>query len=103
MTELKQPTGGSSGKKSLDLIRTLAPIATVQTSIGAIYLYPLRVRGLPDFQNLESAEASLKVRKFLPNIGSRAAISDKAQEYIPLSQTDALKLSDDEVVNRPGY
>ena len=97
MAASKKPPGEGLKKKSGNLWRFLAPIAQVQTSIGPIYLYPLRVRDLPDFQNLESAEASLKVRKFLPNIGSLTAISEKAQEYVPLSQADVQALSDDEV------
>ena len=97
MTASKKRPGEGPKKKSLDLLRVRAPIAQVQTSIGPIDLYPLRVRDLSDFQNLESAEANLKVRKFLPNIGSLTAISEKAQEYVPLSQADVQALSDDEV------
>lgn len=97
MTESKQTNGEEPKKKSLKLLLRSEPIAEVETSIGRIYLYPLRVRDLNDFEKLEPAEAVVQVRSFLSNIGSLAVESDDAAERIPLDQEITKTLSDDEV------
>jgi hypothetical protein len=97
MTESKQSNGDKPKIKSLkELIRS-KPIAEMDSSIGRIYLYPLRVRDLIDFGKLSPAEAIDQVRNFLPNIGSLAVASDEVLERIPLDQEITKSLSDDEI------
>jgi hypothetical protein len=73
MTESKQPHGDEPKKKSLKLLLRSKPVAEVETSIGRIYLYPLRVRDMTDFEKLEPAEAIDQIRNFLTSIGSLLA------------------------------
>lgn len=97
MTEPTQPHGDEPKKKSLKLLLRSKPVAEVETSIGRIYLYPLRVRDMTDFENMEPAEAIDQVRNLLTSIGSLTLESDEAQERIPLDPEIAKALSDDEL------
>lgn len=97
MTESKQPNGDEPKKKSLKLLLRSKPVAEVETSIGRIYLYPLRVRDMTDFEKLKPAEAIDQIRNFLTRIGSLALESDETPERIPLDPEIAKTLSDDEV------
>lgn len=97
MTESKQPHGDEPKKKSLKLLLRSKPVTEVETSIGRIYLYPLRVRDMTDFEKLEPAEAIDQIRNFLTSIGSLALESDETPERIPLDPEIAKTLSDDEV------
>lgn len=97
MTESKQPNGDEPKKKSLKLLLRSKPVAEVETSIGSIYLYPLRVRDMADFEKLEPAEAIDQIRNFLTSIGSLALESDETPERIPLDPEIAKTLSGDEV------
>jgi len=97
MTEPTQPHGDEPKKVSLKLLLRSKPIAEVGTSIGRIYLYPLRVRDLTAFGNLEPAEAHSQVRNFLSSIGSLTVESDEEPERIPLDPEITKTLSDNEV------
>ena len=97
MTKSKQPNGDEPKRKSLKLLLRSKPVAEVETSIGRIYLYPLRVRDMTDFEKLEPAEAIDQTRNFLTSIGSLALESDETPERIPLDPEIAKTLSDDEV------
>ena len=97
MTESKQPHGDEPKKKSLKLLLRSKPVTEVETSIGRIYLYPLRVRDMTDFEKLEPAKAIDQIRNFLTSIGSLALESDETPERIPLDPEIAKTLSDDEV------
>ena len=95
MTESKQPHGDEPKKKSLKLLLRSKPVAEVETSIGRIYLYPLRVRDMTDFEKLEPAEAIDQIRNFVTSIGSLALESDETPERIPLDPEIAKTLSND--------
>lgn len=97
MTEPTQPHGDEPKKKSLKLLLRSKPITEVETSIGRIYLYPLRVRDMTDFGSLEPAGVYSQVRNFLSSIGSLTVETDDAPERIPLDQEITKTLSDDEV------
>lgn len=97
MTESKQPDGDGPKKISLKLLLRSKPIAEVETSIGRIYLYPLRLKDMTDFEKLEPAEAIDQFRNFLSSIGSLTVESDEAPERIPLDKEIAKTLSDYEV------
>lgn len=97
MTESKQPNGDEPKKKSLKILLRSKPVAEVETSIGRIYLYPLRVRDMTDFQKLEPKEAIDQVRNFFTSIGSLTLESDEKPDRIPLDPAIAKTLSNDEV------
>lgn len=52
-----------------DLLRSKL-VTHIETSVGRIYLYPLRVRDMSDFGKLGSGDAGSQIRVFLPTIGS---------------------------------
>ncbi len=79
-----------------DLLRS-KPATDVETSAGRIYLYPLRMRDMTDFEKLEPGDAASQIRAFLPSIGSLTVESDEAPERVPLDAGIADGLSDDEV------
>ncbi|MGE8587788.1 MAG: hypothetical protein ACN6OD_00095 [Alcaligenes sp.] len=97
MTEPTQPHGDEPKKVSLKLLLRSKPIAEVGTSIGRIYLYPLRVRDLTEFGNLEPAGTHSQFRNFLSSIGSLTVESDEEPERIPLDPEITKTLSDNEV------
>ena len=84
MTESNPRPGEEPKKKSLKLLLRSKPATDVETSAGRIYLYPLRMRDMADFEKLESGDAVSQIRAFLPNIGSLTVESDEAPERVPL-------------------
>ena len=97
MTESNQPPGEEPKKKSLKLLLRSKPVAEVETSVGRIYLYPLRLQDLTDFGKLEPGDAVNQVRDFLTSVASLTVESDEAPERIPLDAEIAKELSDDEI------
>ena len=79
-----------------DLLRS-KPATDVETSAGRIYLYPLRMRDMTDFEKIEPGDAISKIRAFLPSIGSLTVESDEAPERVPLDAGIADGLSDEEI------
>jgi hypothetical protein len=97
MTGSNPTPGEEPKKKSLKLLLRSKPAAKVDTAAGRIYLYPLRVRDMTDFEKLEPGEAVNQVRNFLTSIASLTVESDEAPERIPLDPEIAKTLSVDEV------
>ena len=97
MMQSNTPSGEEPKKKPLKLLLKSGPVAAVETSVGCIYLYPLRLRDMNDFGKLEPADAVSLVRDFLSSIGSMTVVSDEAPERIPLDPEIAKGLSDDEI------
>lgn len=97
MTALNPPLGEEPKKKLLKLLLRSKPVAEIETSVGRIYLYPLRARDMTDFENLEPAEAVNQIRDFLTNVASLTMESDEAPERIPLDPVIAKGLSDHEI------
>lgn len=81
----------------LKLLLRSKPVTDVDTSVGHIYLYPLREQDLTNFEKLEPTDAINQLRNFLTNIASLTVESDEAPERIPLDSEIAKKLSNDEV------
>lgn len=79
-----------------DLLRS-HPSADVETLAGRIYLYPLRMCDMTDFEKLEPGDAVSQIRAFLPSIGSLTVESDEAPERVPLDAGIADGLTDDEI------
>lgn len=97
MTASNPTPGDEPKKKSLKLLLRLKPAAEVDTAAGRIYLYPLRVRDMTDFEKLEPGKAVNQVRNFLTSIASLTVESDEVPERIPLDPEIAKTLSEDEV------
>ena len=97
MTQENPPSGDAPKKTTLKLLLRSKPAADVETSAGRIYLYPLRMRDMADFEKLEPSDALSQIRNFLPNIGSLIVESDEAPERVPLDAAIADGLSDDEI------
>jgi len=72
-------------------------IADIKTSLGHIYLRPLRAGDIIFFEKLDIDGTANKFRAFLPNIGSLAVESDGEQKHIPLDPEIIDKLLDSEV------
>lgn len=97
MTALNSPPGEEPRKKSLKLLLRSKPVAEIETSVGRIYLYPLRARDMTDFENLQPTDAVNQVRGFLTNVASLTIESDEAPDRIPLDREIAKGLSDHEI------
>lgn len=79
-----------------DLLRS-KPVTHIETSVGRIYLYPLRICDMTDFEKLEPGDAASQIRGFLPSIGSLTVESDESPDRIPLDAEIASGLSGDEI------
>ncbi|MCB4322569.1 hypothetical protein KOE80_10200 [Alcaligenes sp. 13f] len=97
MTASNPPPGEEPKKKSLKLLLRSKPATDVETAAGRIYLYPLRVRDMTDFEKLEPGDAVSQIRAFLPSIGSLTVESDEAPERIPLDAAIVAGLPNDEI------
>ncbi|AZN12413.1 hypothetical protein EJA97_03655 [Pseudomonas aeruginosa] len=97
MTQENPPSGDAPKKATLKLLFRSRPATDVETSAGRIYLYPLRMRDMTDFEKLEPGDALSQIRAFLPSIGSLIVESDEAPERVPLDAAIADGLSDDEI------
>ena len=97
MTQENPPSGDSPKKATLKLLLRSRPATDVETSAGRIYLYPLRMRDMTDFEKLEPGDALSQIRAFLPSIGSLTVESDEAPERVPLDAAIAADLSNDEI------
>lgn len=90
-------------KKGLDINLFLGPTTDVQTSAGRIFLYPLRVSDFKSFEKLSSVEPAARFREFLPCVGSLSATSKMEKEREPLVPELVAQLSEEDLVNRPGF
>ncbi len=97
MTESNPSPGEEPKKKSLKLLLRSKPATDVETSAGRIYLYPLRVRDMTDFEKFEAGDAVSQIRAFLQSIGSLTVESDEAPERVPLDAGIVAGLSNDEI------
>ncbi|HBO2913631.1 hypothetical protein [Pseudomonas aeruginosa] len=79
-----------------ELLRS-EPVADIETSAGRIYLYPLRVCDMTDFEKLEPGDAVSQVRAFLPSIGSLTVEPDETLERVPLDAAIVAGLPNDEI------
>lgn len=89
--------GDPSPKKSLDISIFLEPVADVSTSIGKVYLYPLRTSDIGRIGKLQDGAPILRFREFLPCIASLHATTKFEAERVPLTSDEVTQLADDEV------
>lgn len=89
--------GDPSPKKSLDISIFLEPVADVSTSIGKVYLYPLRTSDIGRIGKLPDWAPVLRFREFLPCIASLHATTKFEDERVPLTSDEVTQLADGEV------
>lgn len=90
-------TGNPPKKKLLDLSLFLGPTTDVQTSIGNLYLFPLRVSDVSRLEKLAVNEPPARLREFLPYVASLSSPSKIEKDREPLETELIAQLSDDEV------
>lgn len=86
--------GGPSKRNVLNLDLLLGPKATVQTSVGTVYLYSLRTSDINEFGKLKADDHAERVREFLPCIASLSETSSFKDEREPFSLELAAQLTD---------
>lgn len=93
--------GGSDAelpkKKGLDLSIFLKPVAEVDTSIGKLYLFPLRDSDMRAFNALSATDHVERTREFLPCIASLSSDYGLKHERIGITPDQASSLSEDEI------
>lgn len=91
-------SGGSEAeppkKKGLDLSIFLKHVAEVDTPIGKLYLFPLRVSDIQAFNGLSAADAVERIRAFLPCIASLSSDYGLKHERVGITADQASNLSD---------
>lgn len=93
--------GGSDAeppkKKGLDFSIFLKHVAEVDTPIGKVYLFPLRVSDLRAFSDQSATDAVERIRAFLPYIASLSPEYALKQERVGLTADQVTNLSEQTV------
>lgn len=84
-------------KKGLSLSLFLGPTADVQTSIGKIYLYPMRVSDFSRFEKIVADEPMARFREVLPCVASLSTTSKIEKDREPLAPELVAQLSNADV------
>jgi len=92
--ESGSPSSGPSKRNVLNLDLLLGPKATVQTSVGTVYLYSLRTSDISEFGKLKAYDLAERVREFLPHIASLSETSSFKEEREPLPLELAAQLTE---------
>lgn len=75
----------------------LKPLANVQTSIGQLYLFPLRVSDIDSYKSISADEPVSRIREFLPFIASLSCDDKQKKERVEIPVEQVGQLSDAEV------
>lgn len=92
--------GANAGKpqeQGLDISIFLKPVAEVNTSIGRVFLFPLRTSDIVEYKKLSGQPEVGRIRNFLPCIASLSAENSFTKDRVAITKEDAGRLSDDEV------
>lgn len=84
-------------KKGLNISLFLGPTADVQTSIGKIYLYPMRVSDFSRFEKIVAEEPMARFREFLPCVASLSATTKIEKDRKSLAAELVAQLSNADV------
>jgi len=84
-------------KKGLDISIFLKPVAQSDTSIGRVFLFPLRVSDIGEYENLPAQPALARIRIYLPCVASLSSEYSLKQDRVGIPAEEVRKLSDDEV------
>lgn len=88
---------GKPHKQGLDISIFLKHVAEVNTSIGRVFLFPLRVSDIVEYKKLSAQPAVGRIRNFLPCIASLSAENSFTKDRVAITKEEAGRLSDDEV------
>lgn len=91
------PDAQSPKKKGLNLSIFLKPVVEVDTSIGKLYLFPLRTSDLQAFNALSATDVVERTREFLPRIASLSPYYGLKHERVGITSDQATSLSEGEV------
>jgi hypothetical protein len=99
MSEDKNSTDsvGKQPKKGLSISHFLKPVANVQTSIGKLYLFPLRVSDIRSYERISIDDPVGRIRDFLPCIASLSPDYSLKQERGAITIEQVGQLSYEEV------
>ncbi len=92
--------GGEQGErksKGLSITKIFRPVTSVNTSIGIIYMYRLRVSDYENVKNISEIDAILRIRAFIPSITSLTEVTGFKDERTPPSAGEVSQLSDNEI------
>lgn len=93
--------GGSDAelpkKKGLNLSIFLKPVAEVDTSIGKLYLFPLRDSDMRALNALSATDSVERTREFLPCIASLSSDYGLKHERVGITPDEASSLSEEEI------
>lgn len=95
--DVGSPDAESPKKKGLDLSSFLKHVAEVDTSIGKVYLFPLRTSDLQAFNALSSSDSAERTREFLPCIASLSPDYGLKHERVGITSVQAASLSEKEI------
>lgn len=84
-------------KKRLDISVVLKPMAEIDTTIGKVFLFPLRLCDIIELAKLPDQPSTVRIRSYLPRIASLSAENSLDQKRIAITPEQVDKLSDDEV------
>lgn len=73
------------------------PLANVQTSIGQLYLFPLRTSDIDSYKSISADEPVDRIREFLPFIASLSFSDAQKKERVAIPVEQVGQLSDEEV------
>ncbi len=88
---------GKPQKQGLDISIFLKPVAEVNTSIGRVFLFPLRVSDIGEYKKLSTQSSLEDIRKYLPRIASLSAENSFKKDRVAITKEEVGRLSDDEV------
>lgn len=84
-------------KKGLDLSIRFKHVAEADTSIGPIFLFPLRVSDVSEYAKLPDQPSTERIRGYLPCIASLSADISLDKERVAITAEQLEQLSDDEI------
>lgn len=84
-------------KQVLDISTFLKHVAEADTSIGRIFLFPLRVSDVSEYAKLPDQSSAERIRRYLPCIASLSADYSPDKERVAITAEQVDQLSDDEV------
>ena len=94
-------TGGSNAnliqKKGLNLSIAMEHLAVVDTSIGRVFLFPLRVSDTIEYAKLPDVPSIQRIRCYLPSIASLSADNSVDHKRLAITADQVGQLSDDEI------
>lgn len=84
-------------KKGLDLGIFLKPVTEMDSSVGKLFLFPLRVSDFGEYEKLSAQIPAERIKEFLPCIASLSPDHSLDQKRVAITAVQVERLSDQEV------